>query len=58
MFKPIVGIGRGRVIVFTTKLLILWYIVMKIGKEAWMQLNGNGTALLDARIISLLGRDG
>lgn len=58
MFKPIVGIGRRHVTVFTINLLILWYIVMRNDKEAWMQLDGTNTALLDARIISLLGREG
>lgn len=53
-----VGIGVRRAIFFIIKFSILWYIVIKIGKKAWMQLNGTSTALLDARIISLLGREG
>lgn len=51
-----VGAGVGCAIVFTINLLILWYIVERSGKEAWMQQNGTSTALLDARIISVLGR--
>ena len=50
-----VGVGVGCAIVFTIKLLILWYIVMKSGKDEWMQLNGTSTALLDARAIGVLG---
>lgn len=53
-----VGIGVRRTIFFTIKFLTLWYIVVIDGKEAWMQLNGTSTALLDARIISVLGRAG
>lgn len=53
-----VGIGVIRANVSTIKLLILWYIVVRNGKEAWMQQDGTSTALLDARIISVLGREG